>query len=110
MRIHLHECKATIGLETSFKDIAEVLKEGDQVILGLPTEWIQRQRPSSEVQRELLLHIVLGLRAYIYCHLHECKATIGLETSFKDIAEVLKEGDQVILGGVMKMRPLRSAN
>jgi hypothetical protein len=34
MRIHLHECKATIGLETSFKDIAEVLKEGDQVILG----------------------------------------------------------------------------
>lgn len=34
MRIHLHECKATIGLEASFKDIAEVLEQGNQVILG----------------------------------------------------------------------------
>lgn len=34
MRIHLHKCKATVGLEASFKDIAKVLEQWDQVILG----------------------------------------------------------------------------
>lgn len=34
MRIHLHECKATIGLKASFKDIAKVLEQGDQIVLS----------------------------------------------------------------------------
>ena len=33
-------------------------------------------------------------------HLHESKATVGLETGLHNIAEVLKERDEIVLGGV----------
>lgn len=33
MRVHLDECKAAIGLKTSFEDVTEVLEQRDQIVL-----------------------------------------------------------------------------
>lgn len=39
-------------------------------------------------------------RVLVRIHLDEGKTTVGLETSLHDIAKVLEEGNQVVLGGV----------
>lgn len=62
MRIHLHECKATVSLETSLKNIAEVLEERNQVVLGSIRSEVADIAGSLPL-RSLLSHHVVALDA-----------------------------------------------